>query len=109
MKNKKTEYFPIPSLREHLRLRANGLTAQLSRSVARLTTCDLPCPEYGEEVQHQQTLSQELFYVQHCRTTLERCAAGSAATLRYRFADGTVVTTRFSKVGPNRVKVLGLQ
>ena len=108
MKNKKTEYFPLPSLREHLRLRANGLSAQLSRSVARLTTCDLPCPEYGEEVQHQQVLSQELFYVQHCRTALERCAAGSAATLRYRFADGTVTTTRFSKVGPNRVKVIGL-
>lgn len=109
MKNIKTEYFPVPLLRENLRLRANDLTAQLSRSVARLTSCDLPCPEYGEEVARQQGMTQELFYVQHCRTALERCAAGSGATLRYRFADGTVALTKFRKIGPNRVKVMGLQ
>lgn len=109
MRKNTTEYFPIPILREDLRQRANGLTAQLSRSVARLTSCDLPCPEYGEEVEHQQGMTQELFYVQHCRTALERCAAGSGATLRYRFADGSVVLTKFRKIGPNRVKVIGLQ
>ena len=109
MKTQKTEYFPVPALRENLRERANLLASRLSRSVARLTSCDMPCPEYGDEVQFQQELTQELFYVQHCRTALERCAAAGGATLRYRRLDGTQVVTRFKKIGPNRVKVLGLE
>ena len=105
----KSQFFPASELREQLRLRANALTARLSRSVARLTSCDpLPCPEYGDEVLFQQTLAQELFYIQHCRTALERCIAGSGANLRYKRSDGTVITTRFRKVGPSRIKVTGL-
>ena len=39
----------ISTLREDLRLRASGHAARLSRSVARLTSCDpLPCLEYCE-------------------------------------------------------------
>ena len=103
------QFFPTADLRERLRQRANGLTARLSRSVARLTSCDpLPYPEYGDEVRFQQELAQELFYIQNCRTALERCIAGSGANLRYRWASGTVTTTRFRKVGPNRIKVTGL-
>lgn len=106
--NTKTEY-PIPQLREHLRQEAGTLTGQLSRSVARLTSCDsLPCLEYGEEVQHQLALAQRLFYLQHCRTALEKCIGGKAVTLRYRWPDGTVTRTVFRKCGPNRVRVTGL-
>ena len=111
MKQSKTQsqFFPASELRERLRLRANALTARLSRSVARLTSCDpLPCPEYGDEVLFQQELAQELFYIQNCRTALERCIAGGGAILRYKRPDGTVVTTRFRKVGPSRIKVAGL-
>lgn len=111
MKTTKTQiqYFPASELREQLRQRACGLTARLSRSVARLTSCDpLPCVEYDEEVRFQQALAQELFYLQNCRTALERCIAGSGATLRYRGTGGRVTVTRFRKVGPSRIKVTGL-
>ena len=110
MKTTKTQiqYFPASELREQLRQRACALTARLSRSVARLTSCDpLPCPEYDEEVRFQQTLAQELFYLQHCRTAVERCIAGTGANLRYRMADGRVTVTRFRKIGPSRIKVTG--
>lgn len=105
----KIQYFPAAQLREQLRLRANALTARLSRSVARLTSCDpLPCPEYGDEVRFQQELVQELLYIQHCRTALERCIAGAGAKLRYRWSGSAVTVTRFRRVGPNRIKVTGL-
>jgi hypothetical protein len=110
MKTKKNEYFPITSLRETLRQRANALTAQLSRSVNRLTSCDLlPCMEYGEEVAFQQSLAQELFYIQSCRNALERCIGNGGAMLRYRWSDGTICCTRFRRTGPGQVKVSGLR
>ena len=61
MKNQKlnTQQYPVPALREELRLQANQVTARLSRSVARLTSCEnQPCLEYAEEVQFQQELAQ---------------------------------------------------
>jgi hypothetical protein len=110
MKNNKTEYFPISTLREELRLRASEYAGRLSRSVGRLTSCDhLPCMEYGEEVQAEQSLAKELFYLQHCRNALEHCIGSGGATLRYRWGDGRVTHTRFRKIGPGRVKVTGLQ
>jgi len=110
MKNKKNQYFPITSLRESLRQRAITLTARLSRSVARLTSCDLlPCMEYGEEVAFQQNIAQELFYIQSCRNALERCIGNGGAVLRYRCPDGTCRTTRFRRSGPGQVRVSGLQ
>lgn len=109
MKNNKPEQFPIPVLRETLRQRANTLAAQLSRSVARLTSCDpLPCLEYGDEVKIEHSLAEKLFYIQHCRNALEHCIAGKGATLRYRWSDGSVTRTTFRKAGPNRVKAIGL-
>ncbi len=103
------QHYPVPALREELRLHANQITARLSRSVARLTSCEnQPCLEYGEEVAFQQELAQQLFYLQHCRNALERSLAGKGATLRYRWPDGTVSRTTFRKAGPNRVKVIGL-
>ena len=110
MKNNKNQYFPIPALREALRQRANTLTARLSRSVARLTSCDiLPCMEYGDEVAFQRALAEELFYIQSCRNALERCIGSSAAALRYRWADGSTSFTRFRRNGPGQVKVSGLR
>ena len=110
MKNKKTEYFPITSLRETLRQRGNALTARLGRSVARLTSCDLlPCMEYGDEVAFQRGLAEELFYIQSCRNALERCIGLGSAALRYRWSDGSVSFTRFRKTGPGQMKVSGLK
>lgn len=103
------QYYPVSVLREELRLQANQVTTRLSRSVARLTSCEnQPCLEYGEEVAFQQELAQRLFYLQHCRNALERSLASKVATLRYRWPDGTISRTRFRKAGPNRVKVTGL-
>lgn len=110
MKTKKSEYFPIPSLRETLRQRGNALTARLSRSVARLTSCDmLPCLEYGEEVAFQRALAEELFYIQSCRNALERCIGSGGAALSYRWSDGTTTFTRFRRTGTAQVKVTGLR
>ena len=114
MKNNKkvntTRTYLAVYLREDLRQQANALTTRLSRSVARLTSCDpQPCMEYEEEVQFQQDIAQRLFYLQHCRNALERCIGSGAATLRYRWPDGTVSRTTFRKVGQNQVKTVGLR
>lgn len=109
MKTNKTEYFPISALREDLRQHANHYAVRLSRSVARLTSCDaLPCLEYGEEVSMEHGLAEKLFYAQHCRNALERCIGSGSASLRYRWADGSVTMTRFRLVTPSRVKVVGM-
>ena len=107
MKNQKIEY-PVMVLRENLRQQANEKTARISRSVARLTSCDsLPCLEYGEEIKAEYALVQELFYLQQCRNALERCIAGRGSVLRYRWPNGAVTVTRMRKIGPNRVRVTG--
>ena len=99
----------IPALREELRQKANDTATRLSRSVARLTSCELQaCLEYGEEVAYQQELAQKLFYLQHCRNALERCIGGRSATLRYRWPDGTTSRTVFRRSGINQIKVTGL-
>ena len=108
--NQKAAYFPIPVLRESLRQNACACAEKISRSVGRLTSCDeLPCLEYGDEVQVQRNLAERLFYAQNCRTALERCIDCGAVTLRYRWADGAVTRTTFRKIGPNRVKVTGMR
>ena len=108
MKNQTTEY-PINLLREQLRQRAMAVSQKLSRSVGRLTSCDnLPCLEYGEEVAAEEALAQELFYLQHCRSALERCIPRRSVTLRYRMPDGTTIRTQFRKIGPARVRVTNL-
>ena len=110
MKKQKTEYFPVMTLRENLRLDAVAASQKLSRSVARLTSCELqPCTEYAEEVIYQRQLTQSLFYLQNCRNALEQCMETGATALRYRWPDGTVTMTRFRLVTPSRVKVTGLK
>lgn len=106
----KTEYFPLMTLRENLRLDASTLASRMARSVARLTSCDLlPCEEYDEEVDYQRQLAQQMFYLQNCRAALEKCIEAGATAVRYRWPDGTVTMTRFRMVTPSRVKVSGLQ
>ena len=106
---KTNEYFAAAFLREQLRQRASTLSGKLNRSVGRVSSWDLPCPEYGDEVAAEQRMAEELFYLQHCRTAVERCLAKGGALLRYRKADGSVVVTRFRLVGPNRIRATGLQ
>lgn len=109
MKNQKSETLLIHVLRENLRLRAADLASRLNRSVGRLTSCDaLPCTEYGDEVAAEHRLAQRMFYLQHCRSALERCIETGGATLVYRWADGTTTRTRFRKASPSQVKVSGL-
>lgn len=103
------QFYPIPALREALRRQATELSAQLSRSVARLTSCDsLPCLEYGEEIKTQHIIAEKLFFVQQTRNAIEQCIAGNTVTLRYRWSDGKVTQTKFRKSGPNQVRVSGL-
>ena len=109
MKKVNNQEYPIMTLREELRGLANAKANRLSRSVARLTSCDrLPCPEYGEEVRLEETLAEELFYLQQCRAALERCIHTGCAVLRYHRCDGSVTVTNFRMVGPSRVRVSGL-
>lgn len=106
---KQSEYYAAVFLREQLRQRAADLSAKLNRSVSRVSSWDLPCMEYGDEVQTEHRLAEELFYLQHCRTAVERCLGKGGALLRYKRADGSVTVTRFRLVGPNRIRVTGLQ
>ena len=109
MKNNKTEY-PVMTLREDLRQQASDLSQKLNRSVGRLTSCELlPCLEYGEEIEYQKQLIEQLLYLQHCRDALEKCIHAGAALHRYRWRRGAVTVTRFRRVGPARVRVSGLQ
>ena len=108
MQNNRISY-PIPTLREDLRLRSSELAVRLSRSVGRLTSCEqAPCLEYGDEVRYEEDLVRRMLYLQHCREALERCIAGSRVTVRYRRPDGPQGRTSFRKEGPNRVRVTGL-
>ena len=108
MKNNSKSY-PIPALREELRLRSSALAQRLSRSVGRVTSCEnAPCLEYGEEVRFEEELIRRLLYLQHCREALERCIPGSRVTVRFRRPDGSQGRTTFRKDGPNRVRVTGL-
>ena len=109
MKNNNMNAYPIPVLREDLRLKASAVAAQLGRSVARLTSCEnAPCLVYGEEVRTEEDLIRRLLYLQHCREALERCIAGARVTVSYRKPDGSRGRTTFRKEGPNQVKVQGL-
>ena len=109
MKNNNMNAYPIPVLREDLRLKASAVATRLGRSVARLTSCEnAPCLEYGDEVRYEEDLIRQILYLQRCRQALERCIAGHRVTVRYRRTDGSQGRTTFRKEGPNRVKVQGL-
>ena len=104
-----TQEYPIQVLREKLRQRSNRQAALLSRSVGRLTSCDVqPCLEYRQEVAAEYAVIDRLLYVQQCRSSLERCIATGSARLRYHWRGGQTTETRFRRTAPGRIKVSGL-
>ena len=104
-----SKVYPVRVLREELRQRSVREAAALSRSVGRLTSYDAqPCTEYSEEVAGQHAAAERLLYLQHCRSSLEQCIASGASRLRFRWGDGHVTYTRFRKIAPARIKVVGL-
>lgn len=106
---KNTQEYPIQVLREKLRQRSNKQAALLSRSVGRLTSCDVqPCLEYRQEVAAEYAVIDRLLYAQQCRSSLERCIGSGSARLRYRWRDGRTTETRFRRTAPGKIKVSGL-
>ena len=110
MNTKNTSYIILPAkaAREDLRRRAVSQTEKLSRSVARLTSCDAPCVEYVDEILQERAVIDDLLYYQQCRAALERCLESKSATLHYRRQDGTVRTVSFQRQPLGRVKIQGL-
>ncbi len=107
-KNTNNCEYPIAEAREVLRQRAAAEATALSRSVGRLTSCDLrPCREYGEEVAQEYAAVNRLLYLQQCRLALERALASGRSRLRYRWADGRTTDTAFRRVR-GRVRISGL-
>ena len=96
---------PAETAREELRRRAVRQTEKLSRSVARLTSCDAPCVEYADEVLYEKAVIDDLLYYQQCRAALERCLENKSATLHYRWQDGTVKTVSFQRLSLSRVSI----
>lgn len=106
---KNAQEYPIQVLREKLRQRSNKQAALLSRSVGRLTSCDVqPCLEYRQEVAAEYAVIDRLLYAQQCRSSLERCIGSGSARLRYRWRDGRTTETRFCRTAPGKIKVSGL-
>ena len=104
-----TKEYPIRVIRENLRQSSARQAALLSRSVGRLTSYDAqPCAEYPQEVAAQYDIADRLFYLQQCRSALERCMESGAVRLRYHWRDGHVTDTRFRMLTPARVRVSGL-
>lgn len=100
---------PVEGAREGLRRRAVSQTEKLSRSVARLTSCDAPCVEYADEVLYEKAVIDDLLFYQHCRATLERCLANESSTLHYRRQDGSVKTVSFQRLSLGRVSIQGFK
>ena len=96
---------PAETAREDLRRRAVRQTEKLSRSVARLTSCDAPCVEYTDEVLLEKAVIDDLLLYQYCRSALERCLENKSATLHYRWQDGTVKTVSFQRLSLSRVSI----
>ena len=110
MNKKNMPYIILPydKAREELRRRAASQTEKLSRSVARLTSCDAPCVEYADEVLQERAVIDDLLYYQQCRVALERCMENKSSALRYKRQDGTMITVFFRRMSLGRVKIQGL-
>ena len=99
----KNEYLPA-NLREALRQSAIKLSAELSRSVARVSSLDPePCPEDGELIAEQRRIMARLDTVQRCRAALERCMETGRAGVRYDAGSGTPMYVRFKLLPRNRI------
>lgn len=88
----------ILTVREELRRESADTARLLSRSVERVASVDhLPCREYGAEVAHQQVLAEELLFLQHCRSALERAVARGSSRLVWRWQSGGSTEVRFRR------------
>lgn len=98
MKQLNSTHGSILHVREAL-LRQSVETAQLlQRSIGRPASVDLlPCREYGEEVTHQHRLAEELLFLQHCRSALERAVDKGGSRLVWRWQSGGRTEVRFRR------------
>ena len=88
----------IPAIRELLLQQSSHVVHQLSRSVNRATSVDfLPCTEYREEVLRQSSLAEELLFLQHCRSALERAVDKGSSRLVWRWQEGGSTEVRFRR------------
>jgi len=88
----------IIALRAQLQQRSAETAEQLRRSVSRATSVDhFPCLEYGQEVELQHRLAEELLFLQHCRSALERAVDKGGSRLVWRWQEGGSTEVRFRR------------
>ena len=86
------------AVRQQLQQQSMELAARLQRSVSRAASVDhLPCEEYGAEVAQQHTLAEELLFIQHSRSALERAVAHGSSRLLWRWQDGSSSEVHFRR------------
>lgn len=98
MKQLNNTHGSILHVREVLLLQS-AETAQLQqRSVGRPASVDLlPCREYMEDVVHQHRLTEDLLFLQHCRSALERAVDKGGSRLVWRWQSGERTEVRFRR------------
>lgn len=88
----------ISAMRAQLQQQSTETAEQLRRSVSRATSVDhLPCLEYCQEVAGQHRLAEELLFLQHCRSALERAIPAGASRLVWRWQSGQRTEVRFRR------------
>lgn len=98
MKKLNNSQGPITRLRAELQCQSTETAERLRRSVSRCTSVDLfPCLEYGREVETQHMLAEDLLFLQHCRSALERAVGSGASRLVWRWQSGERTEVRFRR------------
>ena len=98
MKKLNNTHGSIFAVRQQLQQQSIELAAHLQRSVGRATSVDhFPCDEYGAEVKRQHLLAEELLFVQHCRSALERAVDKGNSRLLWHWQDGSRSEVRFRR------------
>ncbi len=89
---------PIAAVRAQLQQQSVETAEKLRRSVSRAASVDnFPCTEYGEEVACQHRLTEELLFLQHCRSALERAIERGESRLIWRWQSGGTSEVRFRR------------
>ncbi len=88
----------ITAVRAQLQQQSMDTAERLRRSVSRAASVDnFPCTEYGEEVALQHRLAEELLFLQHCRSALERSIEKGASRLVWCWQSGERCEVRFRR------------
>ena len=66
-------------------------------ALAQLQGLTLGQIEYGAEVAQQHTLAEELLFIQHSRSALERAVAHGSSRLLWRWQDGSRSEVHFRR------------